>query len=112
MDSNSPWSGYFCHVSDDGKETKLETDADNSLFYAIALAINPGLSPREVSEKANALRSEVGTEVNTVSFIFIFSRCSFSKTCCDWYIVKIFIISRVYYKLRMSIEPLHVRYVP
>ena len=51
-------------MSDDGKTViKLDTGEDNSLFYAVALATHPGLSPDEVKEKASFIRAEVGDEV-------------------------------------------------
>ena len=62
---DSPWSGHFDLVSNDGKTIiKLDSDEDNSLFYAVAKATHPDLSGDEVKDKAGFLRSEVGDEVN------------------------------------------------
>ena len=61
---DSPWSGRFDLVGDDGKTiTKLDTSEDNSLFYAVAKVTYPELSPEDVKEKAGFLRAEVGDEV-------------------------------------------------
>lgn len=74
---DSPWSGHFDLVSEDGSTViKLDTGEDNSLFYAITLATHPGLSPDEVKEKASSMRAEVADEIlrNPENYIVLHRR--------------------------------------
>ena len=64
LGKESPWSGRFDLMSEDGSTViKLDTGEDNSLFYAVTLATNPGLGSDEVKEKASFMRAEIADEV-------------------------------------------------
>ncbi|MEW8548200.1 MAG: hypothetical protein AB2693_32250, partial [Candidatus Thiodiazotropha sp.] len=63
LGKDNPWSGRFDLICDDGQIRKLDTSEDNSLYYAVVMATQPGLSSEEVKVKAGILRSDIRDEV-------------------------------------------------